>query len=334
MRYNVRRSSNCIYRACIFVVTLLGLAVVSLAQAQEYPNKPVKLIVPYPPGGATDVIGRAIALRLSTTLNQQVIVDNRVGATGSIGAAATANAAPDGYTFLMGALTSHTINSILMGAKSSFDINKSFTPVALVGIVPLVFVVNPEVKAKNLKELIVLAKANPGKITFASPGNGSPQHLAGELFQRLAGVTMLHVPYKGSGPAMTDLIAGQVQTMIETVPASQAYIKAGKLRALAAASNQSISTLPEVPTIDKAGLPGFEVNSKFGVLAPVGTPAPIVKKISDAIKDILTMPEVKESLLQQGVVASYANSNETTRLIKSEYDRWYKIIKEANIQAE
>ena len=323
-----------VYRMMILAISLLGLSGVSISQAQEYPHKPIKLIVPYPPGGATDVIGRALALRLSTSLNQQVIVDNRVGATGSIGAAATANSAPDGYTFLMGALTSHTINSILLGSKSSFDINKSFTPIALVGVVPLVFVVNPELKAKNLKELIALAKANPGKITFASPGNGSPQHLAGELFQRLAGVTMLHVPYKGSGPAMTDLIAGQVQTMIETAPAAQAYIKAGKLRALAAASNQAISTLPEVPTVDKAGLPGFEVNSKFGVLAPAGTPAPIIKKVSDAIKDILLMPEVKESLLQQGVVASYASSNETTRLIKSEYDRWYKIVKDANIQAD
>lgn len=330
-------SRRVLVKSLAFLGLMAGVSVNHLALAQgatEYPQKPIKLIVPYPPGGATDVIGRAMAMRLSTALNQQVVVDNRAGATGSIGAAAVASATPDGYTILMGALTSHTISGILAGSKATFDINKSFAPVALVGVVPLVFVVNPEVKANSLAELIALAKSKPGQITFASSGNGSPQHLAGELFQRVAGVKMLHVPYKGSGPAMTDLIAGQVQTMIETAPAAQSHIKSGKLRALATASLAPISTLPEIPTADKSGLKGFEVNSKFGILAPAGTPPAIVNKLSDAVRDILSQPEAKESLLQQGALASYANPSETAKLLKAESDRWSKVIKDAKVTAE
>jgi tripartite-type tricarboxylate transporter receptor subunit TctC len=317
-------------------VTLSALSLIALqAQAQEYPNKPVKLIVPYPPGGATDVIGRVMAQKLSTTLGQQVVVDNRAGAAGSIGAAAVAKSAPDGYTLLMGALTSHSINAVLYGPQQSgFDIEKSFAPISIVGTVPLVFVVNPNVKATNLTELVALAKANPGNVTCASAGNGSPQHLVCELFQRTAGVKMLHVPYKGSGPAMTDLIGGQVQTMIETAPAAQAFIKSGQLRALATTTAQPVGTLPGVPTAAQAGMKGFEVYSMFGIAAPAGTPAPVIARLSGALKSILAQQEVKDNLLAQGAVATWTTPDEAAHAIRDEAARWGKVVKEGNIKPE
>lgn len=314
----------------------LGAAALSAtlpAWAEDYPSKPIRLIVPYPPGGATDVIGRVVAQKLSSALGQQVVVDNRGGAAGSIGAAAVARAAPDGYTLLMGALTSHSINAVLYGTAAGFDIEKSFAPVAIVGSVPLVFVVHPSVKAQTLPELIALAKASPGTLTFASSGNGSPQHLAGEMFQRAAGVKMLHVPYKGSGPAMNDLVGGQVLTMIETAPAAQPLIKAGKLRALATATAQPVASLPGVPTAAQAGLQ-FEVSSMFGILAPAGTPAPIVQRVNAALKDILGQPDVVENMLAQGVIAGYTTADEAGQAIRAEAAKWSKVVREGGIKAE
>jgi tripartite-type tricarboxylate transporter receptor subunit TctC len=307
---------------------------VASVQAQDYPNKPIRLVVPYPPGGATDVIGRVMAQKLSTALGQQVIVDNRGGAAGSIGATAVARAPADGYTLLMGAMTSHSINAALFAQTVPFDLEKGFSHVAIVGTVPLIFVVNPSVKANTLSELIALAKANPGTLTFASSGNGSPQHLAGEMFQRMAGVQMLHIPYKGSGPAMTDLIGGQVLTMIETAPAAQPHIKAGKLRALAVASSQPVPTMPDIPTTSQAGLKGFEVSSMFGIAAPAGTPAPIIAKLNAAIKSFMSLPDVKEGLLSQGAIATYTTPDEAAQAIHAEIAKWTKVIKDANIKPD
>ena len=321
--------------------SMLALAVAGSASAialpavaQDYPNKPIKLIVPYPPGGATDVIGRVMAQKLSIALGQQVVVDNRGGAAGSIGAAAVARAAPDGYTLLMGALTSHSINAVLYGPAAGFDIDKSFAPVAVVGVVPLVFVVSAGVKANTLQELIGMAKASPGTITFASAGNGSPQHLAGELFQRLAGVKMLHVPYKGSGPAMNDLVGGQVQSMIETAPASLQLIKSGKLRALATATAQPVGTLPGVPTAAQAGLKDFEVSSMFGMMAPAGTPVPIVTRLNTALKGILFQPDVRDSMLAQGAAATYTTPEEAGVAIRNEVAKWAKVVKDGDIKGD
>jgi tripartite-type tricarboxylate transporter receptor subunit TctC len=304
------------------------------AQAAGYPDHPIRLIVPYPPGGATDVIGRVAAQALGQELNQSVVVENRAGATGNIGAAAVAAAAPDGYTLLMGALTSHSINAALYGSKVPYDLQKSFAPVSMLGRVPLVFVVNPQVPAKNLQELIALAKSKPGQLTFASSGNGSPQHLAGELFKVAAGVDMLHVPYRGSGPAMTDLVGGQVLTMIETAPAAQPQIKAGNLRPLAAASAKRIPTLPDLPTASEAGLQGFEVSSMFGILAPAGTPPAVVDKLNGALKKVLSSDAVKAQMLEQGVIAEYATPQGTGQEIKGEIDKWTMVIQKANIKGE
>jgi tripartite-type tricarboxylate transporter receptor subunit TctC len=323
------------------IVAALSAALLSAAPvraqsvlAPAYPTKTIRLVVPYPPGGATDVIGRVIAQKLSTELGHQVIVDNRSGAAGSIGAGMVANGAADGHTLLMGALTSHAINAALYGKTVPFDIEKSFAPISIVARVPLVFVVHPEVKADNLTELVALAKANPGAVTFASAGNGSPQHLAGELFQRLANVRMLHVPYKGSGPAMVDLIGGQVQTMIETAPAAQPHIKGGKLRALATATREPVPTLPGVPTAAESGLEGFEVSSMFGVVAPAGTPDAVIVKLSNALKSIMAQPDVKQSLLEQGALATWTTVEEAEAAIREESNKWKKLIKEAKIQVE
>ncbi len=321
----------------------LGLAAVSAtallapaawAQAQNYPNQPVKLVVPYPPGGATDVIGRVLAQRLGDKLGQQFVVDNRAGVGGSLGAGQVAKSPADGYTLLMGAFTSHSINAALLPKTVPFDIQTSFAPVAIVGTVPLVFVVNPGVPAKTLSELIALAKAKPGDLAFASAGNGSPQHLSTELFKRVAGVDVLHVPYKGSGPAMTDLVGGQVQAMIETVPAAQPHIRSGRLRALATTTTEPVSTLPEVPTAAAAGLANFTVSSMFGIAAPAGTPAAIVNKLNATLKDILADAEVRALLLQQGAIATYTTPAEAQSRITAEFQRWDKVIKDGNIKAD
>ena len=257
---------------CSMLALCAGFALQPVAAQSAYPDRPIRMIVPYPPGGATDVIGRVLAKEMSGALGQSVVVENRAGAAGNIGADVVAKATPDGYTILMGAMTSHAINAVLYQGRVSYDIEKSFAPVAIVGTVPLVFVVNPAVPADSLQSLIALAKSKPGYLTMASAGNGSPQHLAGEMFKRVAGVDLLHVPYKGSGPAMTDLMGGQVLSMIETVPAAQGNVKGGKLRALAVASAQRVESLPDVPTTAEAGLPNFQVSSMFGIAAPAGTP--------------------------------------------------------------
>ncbi|MFS8975311.1 Bug family tripartite tricarboxylate transporter substrate binding protein [Cupriavidus necator] len=302
--------------------------------AETYPAKPIRLVVPYPPGGATDVIGRTLAQHLSTTLGQQVVVDNRAGAAGNIGAELVAKAPADGYTLLMGALTSHAINAALYKSRVPYDLEKSFAPVAIVGTVPLVFVVNPSVSANSLPQLVSLAKSRPGAITFASAGNGSPQHLAGEMFKRMAGVEMLHVPYKGSGPAMTDLIGGQVLSMVETVPAAQAYVKSGKLRALAVTSSERVGTLPDVPTANEAGLKDFEVSSMFGIVAPAGTPAPVIDRLSNDLKKILAEPEVQATLLKQGAIATWTTPAQTGARIRAEVGKWNAVIREAGVKPE
>lgn len=302
--------------------------------ADAYPAKPIRLVVPYPPGGATDVIGRTLAQRLSTTLGQQVVVDNRAGAAGNIGAELVAKSPADGYTLLLGALTSHAINAALYKSRVPYDLEKSFAPVSIVGTVPLVFVVNPSVSASSLPQLVSLAKSRPGAITFASAGNGSPQHLAGEMFKRMAGVEMLHVPYKGSGPAMTDLIGGQVLSMVETVPAAQAYVKTGKIRALAVASSERVSALPDVPTATEAGLKDFEVSSMFGIVAPAGTPAPVIDRLSGDLKKILAEPEVQATLLKQGAIATWTTPAQASARIKAEVGKWTTVIREAGVKPE
>ena len=304
------------------------------AVAQPYPNKSVKLIVPYPPGGATDVIGRVMAQRLTTALGQQVVVDNRGGAGGNIGAEAVAKSAPDGYTLLMGALTSHSIMATLEKGTIRYDLGKDLVPVAVVGSVPLVWVVTPSLPVTTLQELVAYAKANPGKLTYASSGAGAPQRMCAELFKLKIGADMIHVPYKGSGPAMADLVGGQVLTMCETVPASLQLIKGGKLRALAVTTAERISQLPDVPTAAEAGVTGIEVASLFGVMAPAGTPAPIVAKLNAEIQKVLALPEAQEQLLAQGAYAVKMSPEQSSERIKREISQWAKVIADAKIKSD
>ncbi len=300
----------------------------------QYPNKPIKMIVPYPPGGATDVIGRVLAQRLSTALGQQVVVDNRGGAGGNIGADAVAKSAPDGYTLLMGALTSHSIMATLEKDSIRYNLEKDLVPVAVVGLVPLVWVVHPSVPVKDMKEFIAYAKANPGKLTYASSGAGAPQRMCAELFRGMTGAEMIHVPYKGSGPAMTDLVGGQVNTMCETVPASMQLIKAGKLRALGVTTAKRISMLPDVPTTAEQGMPGYEVASMFGVLVPAGTPKPIIDRLNAELAKILATPEAQAQLLEQGAYAVQTTPEQAAARVRAEIAMWEKVIKQANIKSD
>ncbi len=309
----------------------VGIAPTATAST-GYPDKPVRLIVPYAPGGATDVIGRVVAQHLSNELGQQFVVENRAGAGGSIGAGQVAKSPADGYTLMLGAFTSHTINAALTPSSVPFDINKSFSYISIVGTVPLVFVTHPSVPATNLTELIELARQKPGQLSFASAGNGSPQHLSTEMFQRMTGVQVLHVPYKGSGPAITDLVGGQVNAMIDTVPAAQGQIKAGNLRALGTTTAERVASLPDTPTAAESGLPDFHVSSMFALAAPAGTPAEIVDKLNGALKKILNQQEVKDSLLAQGAIATYTSPQDASKAIVSEYEKWAKVIKEGNIK--
>jgi tripartite-type tricarboxylate transporter receptor subunit TctC len=310
---------------------LLAAAAPAFAQ---YPNKSIKLIVPYPPGGATDVIGRVLAQRLSTALGQQVVVDNRGGAGGNIGADAVAKSAPDGYTLLMAALTSHSIMATLEKDSIHYNLERDLTPVAVVGLVPLVWEVHPSLPVKNMAEFVAYAKANPGKLTYASSGAGAPQRMCAELFRDMTKADMIHVPYKGSGPAMTDLVGGQVNTMCETVPASMQLIKAGKLRALAVTTPKRISMLPDVPTTAEQGMPGYEVASMFGVMVPAGTPKAIIDRLNAELAKILAMPEAQAQLLEQGAYAVQTTPEEAAVRVRQEIAMWAKVIKQANIKSD
>ncbi|MET4577004.1 Bug family tripartite tricarboxylate transporter substrate binding protein [Ottowia thiooxydans] len=321
-------------RSAVLALTTLASAAAFPAMAQTYPERPIKLVVPYTAGGATDVIGRVVGLQLATALGQPVVVENRAGAAGNLGAAFVAREKPDGYTLILGALTSHSINSVLQPATAGFDMEKSFTPISVVGRVPLVVAVGPSVKANNLKEFIALAKSKPDGLNYGSSGNGSPQHLAAELFKRQADVKIVHVPYKGSPQALNDLMGGQVDVVFDTLPATQAFIKGSKLRALAVTTPTRQAALPDVPTAAEAGLAEFEITSMFGVLGPAGLPEPILTKLSAALKSVMEKKEVKDSLLAQGASPVYTTPVETRRQIQAEVARWSKVIKDSNIKAD
>jgi len=303
--------------------------------AAIYPEKPIRLVVPFPPGGATDVIGRTIAEKLRSEIGQQVIVDNRAGASGSIGAEMTAKAAPDGYTLLMATLTTYSTMAVLERGSLRYDLAKDFTPIIIVGSVPLVVVVNPNVPAKTLRELLDYAKANPNKLSYASSGPSSVQRMGAEILQREAGIKMLHVPYKGSAPAMADLMGGQVDVLVDTVPAVQSFVKSGKMRALAVAVPDRVPMLPDVPTTREAGLASLDVSSLFGVLAPVATPTDIVNSLNKALVKVVGNPDVREQFLKQGVIVQKAGDPTQSALrLRSEQARWEKLIKDANIKAD
>ncbi|MDP1655364.1 MAG: tripartite tricarboxylate transporter substrate binding protein [Hylemonella sp.] len=309
----------------------------SLAQS-GWPNKPVRIVVPFAPGGTTDILARAVAPELSKAFGQQFVVDNRAGAGGNVGADIVAKSAGDGYTLLMGTVGTHGINKALY-AKLPYDPQKDFVPITLVAAVPNVMEMNAD-KAKalginNVADFIKYAKANPGKLNMASSGNGTSIHLAGELFKSMTGTFMTHIPYRGSGPALLDMVAGNMDVMFDNLPSSMAQIKAGKLKALAVTSAQRSAALPDVPTVEEAGnLKGFEASSWFGLLAPAGTPADVVNRIQQEVAKALNTPAIKEKLLAQGAIPSGNTPAEFTRLIDAEHRKWAKVVKDSGAKVD
>ena len=314
-------------------VSAFALAAIAGAQAPAYPTKPIRLVVPFPAGGATDILAREVAKHLTDAWGQSVVVDNRPGAGGNIGSELVAKAAPDGYTLEMGTVGTHAINASLY-SKMPYDHVKDFVPVILVAGVPNVLEVNPALPVNSVQELIAYAKANPGKLNFASSGSGTSIHLSGELFKVMAGVQMMHVPYKGSAPALQDLIGGQVQLMFDNLPPSLPQIKAGKLRALAVTSAARAPALPDTPTVAEAGLPGFEASSWFGVLAPAGTPPEIVNKLNAEIAKWLASPGAKEKLANVGANIAGGTPEDFARHIQAETAKWAKVVKESGAKVD
>ncbi|NDP42329.1 MAG: tripartite tricarboxylate transporter substrate binding protein [Aromatoleum sp.] len=307
-------------------VALAALA--SAAGAQAWPSKPIKWIVPFAPGGTTDILARTVAEKLQGVLGQPVVIENKPGAGGAVGAEFTAKAAPDGYTIMGGTISTHAINASLY-AKLPYDPVKDFAPITLIARVPNMLVINPEVPAKDVKELIALMKANPGKYSFASSGNGTSQHLSGELFKSMAGVEMQHIPYKGSPPALQDVVGGQVTMTFDNITTAWPLAKAGKLRALAVTTAKRSSVAPEVPTLAESGLPGFEVGSWQGVFAPAGTPPQIVRRLNVEIVKILNLPDVRERLSGLGAEIVADSPEEFGALVKSEVVKWADVVKKS-----
>ena len=314
------------------VVIAVAFAFPLLALAQEYPSRPIRFIVPYPPGGGTDVVARILQEALVAELGQPVIIDNRGGAAGNLGTDIAAKAPPDGYTVLF-TLSSHTINPKLYD-KLPFDVERDFVPISVVALIPQILVAHPLVPANTVRELIALAKANPGKLNYASVGTGSPGHIAGELFKLKTGVDIVHVPYKGGGPAVVDTIGGQVQLLFVSMPAAWQYVKAGKLKAIAVTSAKRSIAAPDVPTVAESGIPDYVVDSWYGALVPAKTSPSVVTRLNAAFAKVLDNPRIKERLLAQGAEAAPSTPADFDRRIKEELVKWEMVIRAARIRPE
>ncbi|HTL25330.1 MAG TPA: tripartite tricarboxylate transporter substrate binding protein [Burkholderiales bacterium] len=310
---------------------LLGAAALP-AHAQSYPTKPVRFIVPFPPGGPVDATARAITFKLSEYWKQQAIVDNRAGAGGIVGAEVAAKSPADGYTVFVCSIH----HSVLPSLRSdlSYNIEKDFAPVTFATAFPIILVAHPSVQSKSVKELVAYARANPGKLSYGSAGNGGGTHLAGELFKDIAKVDLLHVPYKGSAPAMTDLLGGQVQLMFSDGPTALPQIKGGKVRALAVGSPKRSALVPDLPTIAESGLAGYDAYSWSGIVVPAATPKEIVAKLNADIVKALNDPEVKKRLLENGAEAMPGTPDQFAKTLRSEITKWGKVVKAANIKAD
>ncbi len=316
--------------ARICLAALLACAGSALAQA--WPAKPVRLIVPFPPGGSADILARAIGQKLGEGMGQQVVIDNRPGAGTAIGAEATAKAAPDGYTIMLGTVSSHAINPALNPVK--FDPIRDFAPVSLVASIPFALIVHPSVRANSVKELVALAKAKPGSLNYSSAGNGTSNHLAGELFKSMTGTFMVHIPYKGSAPALNDLIAGQVQLMYDLVLTAAPHVKSGAVRALAVTGKERSGALPGVPTVAESGVPGYEVSAWFGFFAPAGTPPAIVNALNAETVKAMRAQDLRERLGSQGADAVTNTPEQFAAYVKEELTKWTLVVKTSGMKAD
>ena len=303
------------------------------AQTPSFPDRPVTLVVPFPPGGGTDAGARLIAQKLSTRWGQSVIIDNKAGAAGMVGSELVSRAKPDGYTLLIGNIGTFSINPSLY-KKMPYDPDKAFAPISMIAELPFFMLVTPSMKANNVKEFIAFAKANPGAVTYASSGSGSGPHLAGEMFEKATGLDMMHVPYKGGGPAAADVMAGHVNMYFSTVLESIGSVKAGKLKALATSSLTRSPAMPELPTIAESGIPGFDAASWIGIVAPAGTPPALVEKISADIKAVVLEQDTKQTLIQQGATPMPLTPAAFKARIESDRQRYAKVIKDGNVQVD
>jgi tripartite-type tricarboxylate transporter receptor subunit TctC len=313
-------------------LVLAVCALVSGVQAQTYPDKPVRFVVPYPPGGGTDVIARIVQPRLQALLGQSIVIDNKGGAGGSIGTDLVAKSAPDGYTVLF-TLNSHTVNPAIY-ARLPFDTQKDFEPVGMVASLPQLLAAHPQFAANSVAELVAQAKARPGALSYASVGIGSPGHLAGELFNLRAGVSTVHVPYRGGGPAVTDVMGGQVPLLWVSIPAAAQHVKSGKLKAIAVSTLKRSAAFPEVPTVQEAGVADFEVDSWYAMFVPARTPRAVIDKLNAALNAVLKEPDVREKLLAQGSEGVGGTPEALAKAVSDELPKWAKLARDANIKAE
>ncbi|MDQ6618858.1 MAG: tripartite tricarboxylate transporter substrate binding protein [Pseudomonadota bacterium] len=315
-----------------WLVGLLGLLSAGSVLAQAYPTHAIKLVVPYPPGGSADILARLVQQGLTGALGQSVIVENKPGAGTAIGAEAVARAAPDGYTLLLGTVSSHAMNPALV--RVNFDPIKDFAAIAPLATIPFVLDVHPSVPARTVQEFVAYSKLHPDDVNYSSAGNGTSNHLAGALFNQTTGTKLVHVPYKGSAPALQDLVAGRVQAMFDLVTTSLPMIESGKVRAIAVTSAARLPTLPQVPTIREAGYPDYEVTAWFGLYAPAGTPLPILARLHDEAVKALAAPEMREKLVKLGMEPMASSREAFAKLTADELTKWTALVKSANIKAD
>lgn len=315
------------------IVAIAALLAFAPAQAQDFPTRPITLVIPFAPGGSTTIVGRGVAEKMSALLGEKIIVDNRPGAGGTVGTRAVAKSEPDGYTLLLGYTGTLAIGPSLY-KKAGYDPRNDFAPVGMIGNAPNSLVVNPSFPAKTLVELIAHAKANPGKVNFGSAGAGTASHITGEYFARSAGITLVHIPYKGTGPVLTDLLGGHIPMAFAPIPASHSNVAAGKLRALAVTSTTRSGLLPDVPTIAESGIPGFDASLYYGLAAPAGTPRPIVDKLNKALRDALASDEVKRQLGNDGTEITPGSPEDYAALIDKDEKKWAQLVKASGVEPE
>jgi tripartite-type tricarboxylate transporter receptor subunit TctC len=336
---SLARNSLSIRATRTFVLAAAALLCIAANPGQamaepNWPDKPISFVVPYSAGGAVDVVGRTLGQKLSEGLGKPVVVDNKPGFSGNIGAQLVAKSPADGYTLLMAALTSYSINATLLQGSNGYNLMGDFTPVAVVGNLPIVLLVSNTLPVSNVQELIKLAASKPGQIAFGSSGNGSIEHVAAEMFKRQAKVDLLHVPYKGAAPAIADLLGGQIQVMFATAPTAISGLRSGKLKALAVATPRRVGALPDVPTAAEAGLKDFEVPSTYGVLVRTGTPKSIVTRLNGELQRTLQMPDVKSRFQAQGIDIVMTTPEEAENRVRGEVAKWAKVIQETHITAQ
>ncbi len=315
------------------LMALSALPFGTSALAQGFPDRPITMVVPFAAGGSTDVVARIVAQKMSEDLGEQVIVQNVAGAGGNLGAANVARADQDGYTILMGTVATHALNPLILKTKP-YDPEKDFAPISLLVIVPNVLVVNPELPAKNVEELLALLKAKPDEYSYASSGNGTPLHLSGELFKKMAGVSMQHIPYKGAGPALNDVIGNQVPIMFDNLPSSSSHIKAGTLRALAVTTAERAPSFPDVPTVAESGIPGYETYTWNALFAPANTPQPVVARLNEAANKAMKDPAVIERMKEFSAKIVGSTPAELAAHVSAELAKWTPVVRDANVQMD